>query len=70
MTKVRTPDYDSASAGPVSISHHHLRLLLSLRPGTAAVSPSLLLRDVGQFSVGWGLHTNGGPVKWEARLGE
>ena len=43
----------------------------SLRPGTAAASPSLLLRGVGRpFSVGWGVHTKGGPVKWEAQPGE
>jgi len=69
MTKVRTPDYDSASAGPVSTClPPPPPPPLSLRPGTAAMSPSPLLRDVGRtFSVGWGLHTKGGPVKWEAR---
>ena len=57
---------------PSSLPPHHLDLpLLSLflfDPETAAASPSPLLRDVGRpFFVGWGLHTKGGPVKWEAR---
>ena len=43
----------------------------SLRRGIAAASPSPPLRDVGRsFSAGWGLHTKGRPVKWEARQGE
>src|SRR5258708_3498869 len=51
--------------------HHHLPLLFLLQCGTAAASPSPLLRDVGwSFSAGWGLHTKVGPVKWEAQQGE
>jgi len=53
--------------------HHHLRLSLFrfLRPGTAAASPSHLLRHVDRpFSAaGSGLHTKGGPVLWEAQQG-
>ena len=41
----------------------------SLRLGTAAAIPSPLLRDVGRsFSVGWGLHTKGGPYHHELVL--
>ena len=43
---------------------------LSLRPGIAAMSLSPFLRDVGwPFSVGWGLHTKGGPSKVSNRTG-
>jgi hypothetical protein len=45
--------------------------LSSLQPGTSAASPSPLMSDVGSvFSAGMGLHTKGGPVKWEAQQGK
>ena len=65
----KAPGTSRPSSLPPPLPRPPSPLSLSLfDPGTAATSPSPLLRDVGwPFFIGWGLHTKGGPVKWEAR---